>query len=71
MSAACPLLPFESVEVQRPVSDLSGRTSSKLTENYSVLCGAPHKADYVDRTIMWTTRMGKSGMGYVVRVFSD
>ncbi len=29
------------------------------------------KADYVDRTIMWTTRMGKSGMVYVVRVFGD
>ena len=28
-------------------------------------------ADYVDRTIMWTTRMGKSGMAYVVLVFDD
>ncbi len=28
-------------------------------------------ADYVDCTIMWTTRAGKSGMGYAVRVFSD
>ena len=30
-----------------------------LTDAFSALCGALHKADYVDRSIMWTIEGGK------------
>ena len=37
----------------------------------SALWSAPHKADYVDRTIMWTTEVGRHRMPCVSWLFDD
>ena len=41
------------------------------TGGFSALCGAPHKADYVDRTIMWTILSGLCWIACAVRIFGD
>ena len=38
---------------------------------YSALCSAPHKADYVDCSIMWTIRSGMFRTPYVAWLFGD
>ena len=46
---------------ERPVSPTEGDLQFRESQDRcSALCGAPHKADYVDASIMWSFQRGSS-----------
>lgn len=51
-AASCPIQTFAAPELQRQVLDSCSHSCDLATECCSALCGALHKADYVDPSIM-------------------
>ena len=58
------LIDFTMVVIQSVIRQMK-------TDWNSALCSAPHKADYVDRSIMWTVLCGMALEPCIIWVFGD
>ena len=64
---------FDHAGMQPSERPLQFGTCRKGNSHNSALCGAPHKADYVDRTIMWNggrRYAPNAGMSGVTRILA-